>query len=198
MGGSNNYLGLTRDPRVLEAANEAQTRFGTSCSGSRYANGTYTLHVELEERLADWMGKEAALCFTTGYTANLGAISTLADRHDVIFSDKENHSCIMDATLLSFAKTKRFIHSDMDDLQRALEETPERLGRLIVTDGVFSMRGTVADIPKIVEFKKKYGARVYIDDAHGLGVIGERGRGTAEHFGMHDEVDMIMGTFSKS
>ncbi len=198
MAGSNNYLGLTRHPKVLEAANAAQNKFGTSCSGSRYANGTYTLHVELEQKLAAFMDREAALCFTTGYMTNVGAIAALADRHDIIFSDKENHSCIQDALPLTFARSKRFAHSDMEDLERMLRETPDDVGRFIVTDGVFSMRGTLANIPKMVEFREKYGARIYIDDAHGLGVIGERGRGTAEHFGLHDKVDVIMGTFSKS
>lgn len=198
MAGSNNYLGLTRHPRVLEAANAAQNKFGTSCSGSRYANGTYTLHVELERRLAEWMETESALCFTTGYMTNVGAIAALVDRHDVIFSDKENHSCIQDALLLNTVKAKRFAHADMDELEKQLQETPDDVGRLIVTDGVFSMRGTLADIPKMVEYRKQYGARIYVDDAHGLGVIGENGRGTAEHFGLHGQVDVVMGTFSKS
>lgn len=198
MAGSNNYLGLTRHPKVLEAANAAQNKYGTSCSGSRYANGTYTLHVELERRLAEYMQRESALCFTTGYMTNVGAIAALADRHDIIFSDKENHSCIQDALPLTFAKATRYAHSDMDDLERQLADTPEDRGRLIVTDGVFSMRGTLANIPKMVEFREKYGARIYIDDAHGLGVIGAKGRGTAEHYGLHDKVDVIMGTFSKS
>lgn len=198
MAGSNNYLGLTRHPRVVEAANQAQNEYGTSCSGSRYANGTYRLHVELENNLAEWMGKEAALCFTTGYMSNIAAISTLGGRHDVIFSDRENHACITDACGLSFAKVKRYAHDDMGDLEKLLAETPDNLGRLIVTDGVFSMRGTIARIPQMVELKKKYGARIYIDDAHGLGVIGAGGRGSAEYHGFHDDADVIMGTFSKS
>ena len=198
MAGSNNYLGLTRHPKVVEAANAATSKFGSSCSGSRYANGTYCLHVELEEKLAAWMGRERALCFTTGYLANQGAISVLAGRHDVIYSDKENHACIVDATRLSFAKIKRFAHADMDDLERQIADTEDEAGKLIVTDGVFSMRGTIADIPRMVEMKKKYGARIYIDDAHGLGVLGAGGRGTAEHFGLHEDVDVVMGTFSKS
>jgi 8-amino-7-oxononanoate synthase len=198
MAGSNNYLGLTRHPRVLEAANKAQSKYGTSCSGSRYANGTYTLHVELEAKLATWMQKESALCFTTGYASNLGAVSAIAGRHDLIFSDKENHACINDATALALGKTRRFAHQDMDDLEKQLADAPDDHGRLIVSDGVFSMKGTLANIPKFVEFKKKYGARIYIDDAHGLGVIGEKGRGTASHFGLHEHADLIMGTFSKS
>lgn len=198
MAGSNNYLGLTRDPRVVEAANRATNKYGTSCSGSRYANGTYTLHVQLEEKLADWMQKEAALCFTTGYMANVGAISAIADRHDIIFSDKENHSCINDATALSFARTRRYAHADMDDLQRQIASSPDDCGKLIVTDGVFSMRGTLCELPRMVEMKRQHGCGIYIDDAHGLGVIGEQGRGTGSHFGLHDDVDLIMGTFSKS
>ncbi|MCK6440684.1 MAG: aminotransferase class I/II-fold pyridoxal phosphate-dependent enzyme [Planctomycetes bacterium] len=198
MAGSNNYLGLTRHPKVVEAAIKATEKYGTSCSGSRYANGTYDLHVELEEKLAKWMGREKALCFTTGYLTNQGAISALGGRHDVIFSDKENHACIVDATRLSFGEVKRYAHGDMDDLERQLQETPEDSGRLIVTDGVFSMRGTIVNLPRMVELKKKYGARIYIDDAHGLGVLGKKGRGTGEHFNLHDDVDVVMGTFSKS
>lgn len=198
MAGSNNYLGLTRHPRVVEAAVKATQAFGTSCSGSRYANGTYVIHVELEEMLADYMGKERALCFTTGYTTNMGAISVLAGRRDIILSDRENHSCIMDATQLSFAETKKFKHNDMEDLERILENASPDSGKLLVTDGVFSMKGTLAKLPRIVELKRKYGLRIFVDDAHGVGVVGKTGRGTAEHYGLDDQVDVIMGTFSKS
>jgi 8-amino-7-oxononanoate synthase len=198
MAGSNNYLGLTRHPRVVEAAIQATRDFGTSCSGSRYANGTYIIHVQLEEQLADFMGKERALCFTTGYTTNMGAISVLAGRRDLIFSDRENHSCIMDATQLSFAETRKYKHDDMEDLERLLENSNPDAGKLLVTDGVFSMKGTLARLPKLVEFKKKYGLRIFVDDAHGVGVVGAKGRGTAEHFGLDDDVDVVMGTFSKS
>jgi 8-amino-7-oxononanoate synthase len=198
MAGSNNYLGLTRHPRVVEAAIQATKDYGTSCSGSRYANGTYRIHVELEERLADFMGKEKALCMTTGYTTNMGAISVLAGRRDIILSDRENHSCIMDATQLSFADTKKYKHDDMEDLERVLENANPEVGKLLVTDGVFSMKGTLARLPRIVELKKKYGLRVFVDDAHGVGVVGNKGRGTAEHYGLNDQVDVVMGTFSKS
>ncbi len=198
MAGSNNYLGLTRHPRVVEAAIKATRDFGTSCSGSRYANGTYVIHVELEEQLADFMQKEKALCFTTGYTTNMGAISVLAGRRDYILSDRENHSCIMDATQLSFAETKKYKHDDMDDLERILAGLDKESGKLLATDGVFSMKGTLAKVPRLVELKKKYGLRIFIDDAHGVGVVGPNGRGTAEHFGLESDVDVVMGTFSKS
>lgn len=198
MAGSNNYLGLTRHPRVVESALKATKEYGTSCSGSRYANGTYVIHVELEEKLADFMQKPKALCFTTGYTTNMGAISVLAGRRDIIYSDRENHSCIMDATQLTFAETKKFKHNDMDDLARVLENSSPDAGKLLVTDGVFSMKGTICRLPEMVELKKKYGLRIFIDDAHGVGVVGATGRGTAEHFGLDKEVDVVMGTFSKS
>ncbi|MDC1142158.1 pyridoxal phosphate-dependent aminotransferase family protein [Planctomycetota bacterium] len=198
MAGSNNYLGLTRHPKVVEAAIDATREFGTSCSGSRYANGTYRIHVELEENLADYMGKEKALCFTTGYTTNLGAISNLAGRRDLIFSDRENHSCIMDATQMTFAVTKKYGHDDIEHLEKLLSDSDPEAGKLLVTDGVFSMKGTLAKLPEILALKKKFGFRTFIDDAHGVGVVGPKGRGTAEHYGLHDEVDVIMGTFSKS
>lgn len=198
MAGSNNYLGLTRHPKVVEAAIDATRKYGTSCSGSRYANGTYIIHVELEQKLADFMKKEKALCFTTGYTTNMGAISVLAGRRDIILSDRENHSCIMDATQLSFAETKKYKHDDMEDLERVLEASPAEAGKLLVTDGVFSMKGTLAKLPEIARLKKKFGLRIFVDDAHGIGVVGKNGRGTAEHFGLDNEVDVVMGTFSKS
>ncbi|MCA8937909.1 MAG: pyridoxal phosphate-dependent aminotransferase family protein [Planctomycetes bacterium] len=198
MAGSNNYLGLTRHPRVVESAIKATNEYGTSCSGSRYANGTYVIHVELEEKLADFMDKPKALCFTTGYTTNMGAISVLAGRRDIIYSDRENHSCIMDATQLTFAETKKYKHDDMDDLARVLENSSPDAGKLLVTDGVFSMKGTICRLPEMVELKKKYGLRIFVDDAHGVGVVGPTGRGTAEHFGLDKEVDVVMGTFSKS
>ncbi|MCB9933838.1 MAG: pyridoxal phosphate-dependent aminotransferase family protein [Planctomycetes bacterium] len=198
MAGSNNYLGLTRHPKVVEAAVKATKEYGTSCSGSRYANGTYVIHVELEEKLADFMDKPKALCFTTGYTTNMGAISVLAGRRDIIYSDRENHSCIMDATQLTFAETKKYKHDDVEDLARVLENSPPEAGKLLVTDGVFSMKGTICRLPEIVELKKKYGMRIFIDDAHGVGVVGPTGRGTAEHYGLDKDVDVVMGTFSKS
>lgn len=198
MAGSNNYLGLTRHPQVVEAAVKATKEYGTSCSGSRYANGTYVIHVELEEKLADFMDKPKALCFTTGYTTNMGTISVLASRRDIIYSDRENHSCIMDATQLTFAETKKYKHDDVEDLARVLENSPPEAGKLLVTDGVFSMKGTICRLPEFVELKKKYGLRIFVDDAHGVGVLGATGRGTAEHYGLDKEVDVVMGTFSKS
>jgi 8-amino-7-oxononanoate synthase len=182
---------------VVEAAVEATKKYGTSCSGSRYANGTYVIHVELEDKLADYMAKPKVLCFSTGYTTNMGAISVLAGRRDIIYSDRENHSCIMDATQLTFAETKKFKHDDMEDLARVLDNSPADAGKLLVTDGVFSMKGTICRLPEMVALKKKYGLRIFVDDAHGVGVVGEHGRGTAEHFGLEDHVDVTMGTFSK-
>jgi len=198
MIGSNNYQGLTSDNRVIEAAKEALLKYGTGCSGSRFLNGTLKLHMELEERLAKFLNKEAAITFSTGFQSNLGIISAIAGRNDYIVCDKENHASIYDACRLSYAKMVRYEHSDMEDLERVLSEIPENKGILIVTDGVFSMGGDICKLPEIVELAEKYGARVMVDDAHGLGVIGEHGRGTAEYFGLEDKVDIIMGTFSKS
>jgi len=198
MIGSNNYQGLTSDSRVIEAAKEALLKYGTGCSGSRFLNGTLKLHMELEERLAKFLNKEAALTFSTGFQSNLGIISALCGRNDYIICDKENHASIYDACRLSYAKMVRYEHNDMEDLERVLSEIPDNKGKLIVTDGVFSMRGDICNLPEIVKLAEKYGARVMVDDAHGLGVIGENGRGTASYFGLEDKVDIIMGTFSKS
>ncbi|NLM11150.1 MAG: aminotransferase class I/II-fold pyridoxal phosphate-dependent enzyme [Clostridiaceae bacterium] len=198
MIGSNNYQGLTSDSRVIEAAKEALLKYGTGCSGSRFLNGTLKLHIELEERLAKFLNKEAAITFSTGFQSNLGIISAIAGRNDYIVCDKENHASIYDACRLSYAKMVRYEHSDMEDLERVLSQIPDNKGILIVTDGVFSMGGDICKLPEIVELAEKYGARVMVDDAHGLGVIGEHGRGTAEYFGLEDKVDIIMGTFSKS
>ncbi len=198
MIGSNNYQGLTSDARVVEAAKEALLRYGTGCSGSRFLNGTLKLHIELEENLARFLHKEAALTFSTGFQSNLGIISAIAGRNDYIICDKENHASIYDACRLSYAKMVRYEHSDMEDLERVLGEIPENKGMLIVTDGVFSMGGDICKLPEIVRLAVKYGARVMVDDAHGLGVIGEGGRGTAEYFDLEDKVDIIMSTFSKS
>ncbi|NLO98992.1 MAG: aminotransferase class I/II-fold pyridoxal phosphate-dependent enzyme [Clostridiaceae bacterium] len=198
MIGSNNYLGLTSDPRVKEAAIKAVEKYGSGCSGSRFLNGTLDLHLELENALAEFLNKEACITFSTGFQSNLGIISAIAGRNDVILCDKENHASIYDACRLSYATMIRYKHSDMEDLEKALKEIPESKGILIVTDGVFSMGGEICKLPEIVELAKKYGARVMVDDAHGLGVLGEHGRGTAEHFGLEDEVDILMGTFSKS
>lgn len=198
MLGSNNYMGLTSDERVIGAAAEALRQFGTGCSGSRFLNGTLILHDELEKELADFVNKEAALTFSTGFQTNLGILSCIAKPQDFIISDKENHASIVDGCRLAFSKTIRYRHSDMDDLKKKLEYVPEGSGKLIVTDGVFSMGGDIANLPDIVELASKYGARVMVDDAHGLGMIGKNGRGTANYFGLEDETDIIMGTFSKS
>ncbi|MGI6084824.1 MAG: aminotransferase class I/II-fold pyridoxal phosphate-dependent enzyme [Acetivibrionales bacterium] len=198
MIGSNNYLGLTSDPRVKEAAIKAVEKYGSGCSGSRFLNGTLDLHLELEDALAKFLHKDACITFSTGFQSNLGIISAIAGRNDVILCDKENHASIYDACRLSYASMIRYKHSDMEDLEKALMEIPESKGILIVTDGVFSMGGEICKLPQIVELAKKYGARVMVDDAHGLGVLGEHGRGTAEYFGLEDEVDILMGTFSKS
>lgn len=198
MIGSNNYLGLTSDPRVKKAAVEAIERYGTGCSGSRFLNGTLVLHKELEKQLAEFVHKEACITFSTGFQSNLGIISAIAGRNDTILCDKENHASIYDACRLSYATMVRYRHNDMEDLEKALKEVPDNRGKLIVTDGVFSMGGEICNLPEIVRLAKIYGARVMVDDAHGLGVLGKAGRGTGEHFGLEDEVDIIMGTFSKS
>ncbi len=198
MIGSNNYLGLTSDPRVKEAAIKAVEKYGSGCSGSRFLNGTLDLHLELEDALSEFLHKDACITFSTGFQSNLGIISAIAGRNDVILCDKENHASIYDACRLSYATMVRYKHSDMEDLEKVLMEVPESKGCLIVTDGVFSMGGEICKLPQIVELAKKYGARVMVDDAHGLGVLGKNGRGTAEHFGLEDDVDILMGTFSKS
>ncbi len=198
MLGSNNYLGLTNHPKVKEAAQAALARYGTGCAGSRLLNGTLEIHRELEDRLADFMKAEAALTFSTGYQVNVGVLSCLLGRHDIVFLDNLNHASIIDGVRLGFGKTLKFKHNDMKDLDGKLERSDGRKGRLIVVDGVFSMEGDLCDLPGLVELKKKYGTRLMVDDAHGLGVFGENGRGTAEHFGLENEVDLVMGTFSKS
>ena len=198
MLGSNNYLGLTSCPEVVEAGIRALEEFGTGCSGSRFLNGTLTMHLELEAELAKFLRKEAAMTFSTGFQSNLGIISALVGRSDYMILDRENHASIYDGTRLSFGKMLRYRHSDMDDLERCLKQVPETAGALIITDGVFSMGGDIADLPHIVKLARQYGARVMVDDAHGLGTIGEGGRGTASHFGLEKEVDVYMGTFSKS
>lgn len=198
MIGSNNYLGLTSDPRVKAAAIKATEKYGVGCSGSRFLNGTLTLHIELEKRLAKFVNKEKALIFSTGFQTNLGVLSSVVTHNDYIISDRQNHASIVDGCRLSFAKLLKFKHNDMEDLERILNNIPEKNGKLIVVDGVFSMEGDIANLPEIVRLARKYGARVMVDDAHGLGVMGKHGRGTAEHFGLEDEVDIIMSTFSKS
>lgn len=198
MIGSNNYQGLTSDLRVIAAAVKATEEFGTGCSGSRFLNGTTTLHIQLEKELAEFLGKEDCVTMSTGFQTNIGVISCIAGRKDYIFCDKENHASIYDGCKLSYAKMVRFNHLDYDELEEKLKEVPEDAGILIVTDGIFSMTGDICDLPRLVEIKKKYGARLMVDDAHALGVLGKTGAGTAEHFGLVDDVDLIYGTFSKS
>ena len=197
MCGSNNYLGLTADPRVRQAAIDAVQEFGTSCTGSRFLNGTLELHEQLEHELAEWVGKEAALVFSTGMQTNLGVISAMVMRGDVVLLDKEDHASLVDGARLALGETRRFRHNDMADLERVLAGIPADKGRLVVVDGLYSMGGDLALLPEITALCKKYGARLMVDDAHGLGVMGG-GRGTATHFGLTDQVDLIMSTFSKS
>jgi 8-amino-7-oxononanoate synthase len=198
MAGSNNYLGLTSHPKVKEAAIKAVEKYGSGCAGSRFLNGNLIIHDELEEKLAAFFRKEAAVVFATGYQTNLGAISALVGRNDVVILDKYDHASIIDGCRLSFGQVKKFRHNDMNDLERVLSSTSDKQGMLIIVDGVFSMEGDITPLPDVLELAKKYGARVMVDDAHSVGVLGEGGRGTAEHFHVEDEVDMIMGTYSKS
>ena len=198
MLGSNNYLGLTVHPRVIAAGVQALQTFGSGCSGSRFLNGTLSLHTQLERELAGFLRKEAVMTFSTGFQSNLGIISAICGKDDYILSDKENHASIYDGCKLSYAKMLRYRHNDMEELERRLQQVPDTAGCLIVTDGVFSMGGDICNLPEIVRLAEKYGARVMVDDAHGLGVIGEGGRGTAAYYGLEDKVDIIMGTFSKS
>jgi len=198
MAGSNNYLGLTNDQRTIEAAQAALKKYGTGCTGSRYLNGTLDIHLELEEKLAAFMGKENCVLFSTGYQTNEGTIQTIAQRNDIIFSDRDNHACIVVGTLCSNAKTMRYQHNDMDQLRKLLEKADPNAGKIIITDGVFSMSGTLAKVPELVKLAREFNARLYLDDAHAVGVIGDGGRGSASVFGLTDEVDLISGTFSKS
>jgi len=197
MIGSNNYLGLTTHPKIKEAAIKAVKKYGTGCAGSRFLNGTLDLHEEVEKKIALFKGKEAALLFSTGFLTNLGAIAALVAKEDVVITDRLDHASIVDGCRLSFGQTRKFRHNDMEDLARLLRRDRAR-GKLIVVDGVFSMEGDIADLPTIVRLSKEYGARVMVDDAHATGVLGKNGRGTAEHFGLEDRVDIIMGTCSKS
>ena len=197
MCGSNNYLGLTTHPKVKEAAINAVARFGTSCTGSRFLNGTLALHEQLERELADFVGKEEALLFSTGMQVNLGSISSLIGRDDVVILDKDDHASIVDGARLGYGKIERYRHNDVHHLERVLQSIPDNQGKLVIFDGVFSMGGDLADLKNLVPIAEKYGARVMVDDAHGMGVTG-RGRGTAHEFGMTDRVDLIMSTFSKS
>lgn len=198
MLGSNNYLGLTTEPSIIEAGIKALEKYGTGCSGSRFLNGTLSMHLELERELADFVRKDEAITFSTGFQSNLGIISAIVGRGDYVVCDRENHASIYDGCKLSYGTMVRYKHNDMEDLEKTLQKIPETAGILIVTDGVFSMGGDIANLPEICRLAEKYGARVMVDDAHGLGVIGEGGRGTASHFGLEDKVDIIMGTFSKS
>jgi len=197
MCGSNNYLGLTTHPKVKQAALDAINRYGTSCTGSRFLNGTLAMHEQLEHELAEFVGKEEALIFSTGMQVNLGTISSLVTRDDVVVLDKDDHASIVDGARLGYGKIERFRHNDAEHLERVLQSIPENQGKLVVVDGVFSMGGDLADLKNIVPMAKKYGARLMVDDAHGIGVTG-RGRGTAYEFGLTDQVDLIMSTFSKS
>jgi len=197
MCGSNNYLGLTTHPKVRQAAMDATARYGTSCTGSRFLNGTLELHEQLEDELAAWVDKPAALVFSTGMQANLGAVSALVGRDDVVILDKDDHASIVDGARLGYGKIERYRHNDMAHLDRVLKSLPASAGKLLVVDGLFSMEGDLADLPNIVTLCKQYGVRVMVDDAHGMGVTGN-GHGTAAHFGVTDQVDLIMSTFSKS
>lgn len=201
MAGSNNYLGLTSHPEVQQAAIDAIRQFGTSCSGSRYLTGTISLHLELERKLADFLGYEAVLLYSTGYQTALGVISGLVGKGDYIVSDKENHACIINGAILAkgaFAEFVRYKHNDPEDLEKVLKKLPEGAGKMVVTDGVFSVTGEIVNLPAIVEVAEKYGARVLVDDAHSIGVIGTGGRGTANHFGLTHKADLTIGTFSKT
>jgi len=198
MFGSNNYLGLTTHPEVKEAAKLAIEKYGSGCSGSRMLNGTMDLHVRLEQTLSRFMRRDAALVFGTGFQTNLGALSTIAQKGDVIVADRNIHASILDGCLASFARTTRFRHNDMSDLEKVLQGLQPDEGRLIVVDGVFSMEGDTANLPEIVRLARQYGARIYVDEAHAIGVLGPSGRGSAEHYGVEADVDIVMGTFSKS
>jgi len=198
MFGSNSYLGLTNHPLLKEASKKAIDKYGSGCAGSRFLNGTLDIHLELEEKLAKFVGKEEALVFSTGFQVNLGVISSIPGRHDYIIMDELDHACIIDGARLSFAKVLKYAHNNMEALEKVLAKTELNRIKLIAIDGVFSMEGDIANLPEIVKLAKKYNASIMIDDAHGLGVLGHQGAGTANHFGLTDEVDLIMGTFSKS
>lgn len=199
MIGSNNYLGLTGHPKVVEAAIRAIKKYGTGCTGSRFLNGTLDIHEELEYRLAKFMNREAALCFSTGFQSNQGAISTLVGKDDIVFTDRADHASIVDGCRLAFGKMVKYKHNDMKDLERVLSTHKDKnVGKLIVTDGVFSMEGDIVHLPDLVRVAEKFGARIYVDDAHAIGVLGKHGRGTGEHWNMEDKIDITMGTFSKS
>lgn len=198
MFGSNSYLGLTNHPKIKEASKNAVDKYGTGCAGSRFLNGTLDIHLELEERLANYVNKEAAVLFSTGFQVNLGVISCLLDRNDYLILDESNHASIIDGSRLSFSKTLKYEHNDMQDLRKKLSRIPADAAKLLVVDGIFSMEGDIVKLPEIVELSHEFGVNIMIDDAHSLGVIGHHGAGTASHFDMVNDVDLIMGTFSKS
>ncbi|MBB2147804.1 serine palmitoyltransferase [Pedobacter gandavensis] len=198
MFGSNSYLGLTNHPKIKEASKAAIDKYGTGCAGSRFLNGTLDIHIELERRLAAYVGKEAAVLFSTGFQVNLGVISCLLDRNDYLILDEYDHASIIDGSRLSFSRSIKYAHNDMDDLRKKLSRLPEDAAKLIVADGIFSMEGDLVKLPEIVKLAEEFGANIMMDDAHSLGVIGVNGAGTASHFGLTDQVDLIMGTFSKS
>lgn len=198
MFGSNSYLGLTNHPKLKEASKKAIDKYGSGCAGSRFLNGTLDIHLQLEEKIAKFVNKDASIVFSTGYQVNLGVLSALPGRHDYIIVDDLDHACIYDGARLSFAKMERYKHNDMEELEKVLQRLPDDVIKIIVTDGVFSMEGDIAQLPTIVKLAKKYNCVVMVDDAHGLGVLGENGKGTSNHFGLTEEVELIMGTFSKS
>lgn len=198
MFGSNSYLGLTDDPRVIEAAIQATRKYGTGCAGSRFLNGTLDIHIQLEKELAEFVGKEDAIIYSTGFQVNLGVVSCVTDRNDYIICDELDHASIVEGRRLSFSTILKYRHNDMDALEKELQKCRPESVKLIVVDGVFSMEGDIANLPEIVRLAKKYNGSVMVDEAHGLGVLGDHGRGTCDHFGLTNEVDLIMGTFSKS
>ena len=198
MFGSNSYLGLTNHPKVIEAAVEATRKYGTGCAGSRFLNGTLDLHLSLEKELAEFVGKEEAIIYSTGFQVNLGVVSCVTGRNDYILCDELDHASIVEGRRLSFSTAVKFKHNDMEDLERELQKCAPDALKLIVVDGVFSMEGDIANLPEIVRLKQKYNASIMVDEAHGLGVLGRQGRGTCDHFGVTKDVDLIMGTFSKS
>lgn len=198
MLGSNNYLGLISHPKLKEAAQKAVQKYGSGCTGSRFLNGTLDIHVELEEKLAKFLNKEAALVFTTGYQTNLGTISSLVGRHDTVFIDRDDHASIVDGCRLSYGKVIKFKHNDVEDLARLLNSSPDDQGKLVIIEGVYSVGGDIAELPDMTKTCQRYGARIMVDDAHGIGILGKNGRGTVEHFGLNNEVDLVMITFSKS